>query len=81
MSKKQVIPNYSSSIPNSALLYSREFIQGAGVVIFHRSTKRVVLVIDNDYAQYGYFLPKGRKNVGERIEDTAVREGEEEVSL
>ncbi|KAK6338646.1 hypothetical protein TWF696_009457 [Orbilia brochopaga] len=73
--------NTSYCIPTqSSLLAAPEFITGAGAVMVHRKTKRVVLVIDEREGQsvLGWFLPKGRRDVGETFEQTAVREGEEE---
>ncbi|KAK6329936.1 hypothetical protein TWF718_003363 [Orbilia javanica] len=74
-------PNASYNIPyESSLICGNAFITGAGAVMFHRKSKRVVLVIDEREAQkaLGWFLPKGRRDIGETFEQTAVREGEEE---
>ncbi|KAF3934508.1 hypothetical protein ABW19_dt0205234 [Dactylella cylindrospora] len=73
--------NASYNIPrDSSLLAADAFITGAGAVVFHRKTKRVVLVIDDreDKRWLGWFLPKGRKDIGESFAEAAVREGEEE---
>ncbi|KAJ6258341.1 hypothetical protein Dda_6381 [Drechslerella dactyloides] len=73
--------NTSFCIPReSSLLAAPEFITGAGAVMVHRKSRRVVLVIDERETQkvLGWFLPKGRRDVGETFEQTAVREGEEE---
>ncbi|KAF2752750.1 hypothetical protein EJ05DRAFT_265780 [Pseudovirgaria hyperparasitica] len=48
----------------------------AGAAIFHIASKRVVLCY-HTRDKY-YFLPKGRKNSGESLERTAVREAWEE---
>lgn len=72
----------SYNIPKeSCLLSSSNFITGAGAIIFHRKSKRVVLVTDEreDQRWLGWFLPKGRKDIGESLGEAAVREGEEEV--
>lgn len=50
---------------------------GAGMVILQPSSGKVVLVCDtrDEY----WFLPRGRKDVGESTEQTALREAYEEV--
>ena len=51
---------------------------GAGVVIFHLATDRVVLC---RHSRDGvWFLPKGRRDASEDTVTTACREGFEEVS-
>ena len=51
---------------------------GAGVAIFHLASARVVVCY---HPRAGlWFLPKGRKDVGEEAEAGAVREGYEEVN-
>jgi len=77
----QIVLNASHKIPKaSSLIHSSAFLTGAGAVIFHRKSKRVVLVIDEreEARSLGWFLPKGRKDVGESLEHAACREGEEE---
>jgi len=49
---------------------------GAGMVIIQPSTNKVVLVYDS-IGKY-WFLPKGRKDLGESLEKTALREAYEE---
>ncbi|KAI5206089.1 hypothetical protein E4T39_02713 [Aureobasidium subglaciale] len=49
---------------------------GAGVVIFHLATNRVVVC--KDTRTNIWFLPKGRKDASEEVSVTAVREGFEE---
>lgn len=49
---------------------------GAGVVIIQPSSGKIVIVNEEDY----WFLPKGRKDMGESLEQAAMREGYEEVS-
>jgi len=69
----------TSSKPVYANFASEKIVQGAGVAIFHLASERVV-VCYHTRDQY-WFLPKGRRNVGESIEDAACREGFEEVSF
>ena len=57
---------------------------GAGMVIIQPSTKKVVVLSEKAEASDGrvfhyWFLPKGRKDVGESLEQTALREAYEEV--
>jgi len=76
----------SKSLPIS-LWASSDFLLGAGVVIIQPSTSRVVLLKrvekfkdENGVETDGivYFLPKGRKDVGESLSEAALREGYEE---
>ena len=57
---------------------SRHLILGGGVAIFHIASSRVV-VIRHSRKNY-WFLPKGRRDVGEESAAGAEREGFEEVS-
>ena len=50
---------------------------GAGAVIIQPSSGKVVIVQDGNR----WFLPKGRKDLGESIEQAALREAYEEVRL
>jgi len=69
----------SSSRPVHANFASEKLTVGAGVAIFHLASERVV-VCYHGRDRY-WFLPKGRRNVGESVETAAVREGFEEVGL
>jgi len=66
----------------TAIWSSHDFILGAGVVIIQPSTGRVVLLKRKGKIKGKeetiYFLPKGRKDIGESIEECALREGYEE---
>jgi hypothetical protein len=86
---RQFLSNASSkSLPISGWS-SADFIVGAGVVIIQPSTSRVVLLKRRrkikdqngiEKEELVYFLPKGRKDVGESLAENALREGYEEVS-
>ena len=58
---------------------------GAGMVVIQPSTGKVVLLSERHESRRGgqpyhrWFLPKGRKDVGESLEQTALREAYEEV--
>ena len=71
------------SVPNS-LWCGVDFMLGAGMVVIQPSTGKVVVLSDERRDRRGrtyttYFLPKGRKDVGESLEQTALREAYEEV--
>ena len=66
----------TAAIPNS-IFHATDFILGAGVVIIQPSTSKIVLVTDE---RERWFLPKGRKDKGETLEQTALREAYEEVN-
>lgn len=59
--------------------YASEFMVGAGMVILQPSTGKVVIV--HDERTKLWFLPKGRKDIGETVEDAAKREAFEEVRV
>lgn len=50
---------------------------GAGMVIIQPSSEKFVIVRDSTNGHW--FLPKGRKDLGESLESTALREAYEEV--
>jgi 8-oxo-dGTP pyrophosphatase MutT (NUDIX family) len=57
------------------MFFSENFMLGAGAVIIQPSSGKVVIIQDGD----SWFLPKGRKDLGESIEQAALREAYEEV--
>ena len=59
--------------------YCADFMVGAGMVVLQPATGKVMLL----YAPRGkyWFFPKGRKDVGETLERTALREAYEEVRV
>ncbi|KAI5273420.1 hypothetical protein E4T47_03304 [Aureobasidium subglaciale] len=76
-------PPVDKYFPNDSLYIGRDMLAdykvmktGAGVVIFHLATNRVVVC--KDTRSDIWFLPKGRKDASEEISVTAVREGFEE---
>jgi NUDIX domain len=71
------LSEYSTpAVPNSAWC-SQNFMLGAGMVIIQPSTDKFVIVHDSIDGQW--FLPRGRKDLGESLEKTALREAYEEV--
>ncbi|KAF9741814.1 hypothetical protein PMIN01_01353 [Paraphaeosphaeria minitans] len=69
-----------SDTPTFARYATEDFVQGAGVAIFHIASARVVVcsAVDRRVGKY-YFLPKGRRDAGEDTRAGAEREGYEEV--
>ncbi|KAI0077470.1 hypothetical protein K474DRAFT_1091141 [Panus rudis PR-1116 ss-1] len=63
------------AIPNS-LFYCGDFMIGCGMAIIQPSSGKVVVV--HDTKSNSWFLPKGRKDKGESLEQTALREAYEE---
>ncbi|PFH48847.1 hypothetical protein AMATHDRAFT_64527 [Amanita thiersii Skay4041] len=55
---------------------AQDFLLAAGMVIFQLGTDKVVVV--NDPTVRSWFLPRGRKDVGESLEQAALREAYEE---
>ncbi|KAH8822663.1 hypothetical protein DL96DRAFT_1618635 [Flagelloscypha sp. PMI_526] len=72
----EISEHSSPMLPNS-IYCSSDFMLGAGMVIIQPSTKKVVLVFDKSLQCF--FLPKGRKDVDESLEETALREAYEET--
>lgn len=56
-----------------------DFVLAAGLCILQPSTGRVVLLSVGSKKTKGerWFLPRGRKDIGESLEETALREGYE----
>jgi hypothetical protein len=68
--------NSTVSIPESCF-WTRDFVLGASMVIIQPSSGKVVLVNDTELGTW--FLPRGRKDIGETLEQCALREAYEEV--
>ncbi|KAI1790536.1 hypothetical protein LXA43DRAFT_481875 [Ganoderma leucocontextum] len=73
------------TVPDS-LWFASDFMLGAGMVIIQPSSGKVVVLYEKHEAEDGeelhyWFLPKGRKDVGESLEQTALREAYEESGL
>jgi 8-oxo-dGTP pyrophosphatase MutT (NUDIX family) len=52
---------------------------GAGMVIVQDKTNKIVVIQDTKTKEW--FLPRGRKDRGESLEQTAMREAYEEVNV
>ncbi|MCJ1351989.1 MAG: hypothetical protein MMC33_001973 [Icmadophila ericetorum] len=70
-------PEASLPSTHSSLHLSNEFTISCGTVTIDLKTSKVLLIL---YRKTGEFLlPKGRKNFGEKLEETAIRETYEET--
>ncbi|KAJ7730256.1 NUDIX hydrolase domain-like protein [Mycena maculata] len=65
----------TAQVPNSAWA-DENFLLGAGMAVFQPATLKVVVVWEKEKKYW--FLPKGRKDVGESLEQAALREAYEE---
>jgi 8-oxo-dGTP pyrophosphatase MutT (NUDIX family) len=68
--------NSTASIPDSCF-WTHDFLLAASMVIIQPSSGKVVLVNDTELGTW--FLPRGRKDIGETLEQCALREAYEEV--
>jgi len=68
--------NSTASIPDSCF-WTQDFVLGASMVVIQPSSGKVVIV--NNTARRTWFLPRGRKDIGESLEQCALREAYEEV--
>lgn len=75
--KARELSNVSTLAVPDSVFHAENFMLGAGIVIIQPTTGKVVLVNEGK----DWFLPKGRKDQGESLEQTALREGFEEVRL
>ncbi|KAI0369306.1 hypothetical protein BV20DRAFT_946440 [Pilatotrama ljubarskyi] len=74
---------YSDPAVPDSVWFSSDFMLGAGMVVLQPSTGKVVVLGEKFKDDRGrdrahYFLPKGRKDVGESLEQAALREAYEE---
>jgi 8-oxo-dGTP pyrophosphatase MutT (NUDIX family) len=68
--------NSTGSIPDSCF-WVHDFQLGASMVVVQPSSGKVLLV--NNTERRTWFLPRGRKDIGETLEQCALREAYEEV--
>ncbi|KAH7872482.1 uncharacterized protein C8R40DRAFT_1052435 [Lentinula edodes] len=68
----------STSIPDGGWA-CEDFMVGVGMVVIQPTTNKMVLLYDHSGLKGGcYFLPKGRKDLGETLQQAALREAYEE---
>lgn len=70
---------YSSPGVQDSYWCSQDFMLGAGMVLIQENTHKIVVVYET-LKKY-WFFPRGRKDVGESLEQTALREAYEEVCM
>lgn len=58
---------------------AEHFVESAGAILFQRSTRKICLT--NHQNKDEWLLAKGRRNVGENLQQTAIREVTEETGL
>jgi ADP-ribose pyrophosphatase YjhB (NUDIX family) len=63
-------------VPDSAWA-SNDFLLGAGMVVIQETTEKILLVYETK--EKYWFFPRGRKDMGETLEQAALREAYEEV--
>ncbi len=68
-----------TTIPTDSAWHANDFMLGSGMVILQPSTEGVVLVYEK--VEKYWFLPKGRKDIGESLEEASLREAYEEASI
>ncbi|KAI0673133.1 hypothetical protein C8Q78DRAFT_930406, partial [Trametes maxima] len=78
-------PLSDPGIPDG-MWFSQDFMLGAGMVVIQPSSGKIVVLLETEKDSRGrekryWFLPKGRKDVGESLEQTALREAYEESGL
>ncbi|KZP33244.1 hypothetical protein FIBSPDRAFT_847859 [Athelia psychrophila] len=67
--------NSTPAVPDSGW-FASDFLLGAGMVIIQPETRKIVVIFNRKTQRW--FLPKGRKDEGESIEQAALREAHEE---
>ena len=73
----QIFSENSTPAVLPSLWFASDFLLGAGMVIIQPETEKIVVIYDTQTKTW--FLPKGRKDIGESLEQTALREAYEEV--
>src|ERR1700679_2252828 len=68
--------NSTPLIPSSCF-WTHDFLLAASMVIIQPSSGKVLLVNDTELGTW--FLPRGRKDIGETLEQCALREAYEEA--
>lgn len=71
----------STSVPDGGWA-CEDFMVGVGMVVIQPTTNKMVLLYDHSGLKgRSYFLPKGRKDLGETLQQAALREAYEEVCI
>ncbi|GJJ14019.1 hypothetical protein Clacol_008276 [Clathrus columnatus] len=69
----------STGVVPDSLWFASDFLLGAGAVIIQPLSGMIVLIYDRQTDRW--CLPKGRKDLGESLENTVIREAYEEASF
>ena len=79
-SPSQALSDFSSlpAIPDGGWC-SPNFALGAGMVILQPTTHRVVVLYSPSEVEGQWFFPRGRKDIGESLQQAALREAREEA--
>ena len=70
---------YSTPGVQNSFWCSQDFMLGAGMVLIQENTHKIVVVYET--RKRYWFFPRGRKDIGESLEQTALREAYEEVCM
>ncbi|KAF8961916.1 hypothetical protein BDZ97DRAFT_1663455 [Flammula alnicola] len=57
-----------------------DYMLGAGMAIIQQNTHKIVVIYETKRKYWFRVFPRGRKDIGESLEQTALREAYEEVS-
>ncbi|KAI0742867.1 hypothetical protein C8Q80DRAFT_1191184 [Daedaleopsis nitida] len=80
--QRYAFSSVSSGAVADSMWFAEDFMLGAGMVILQPSSGKVVLLYEarewNGQTHHYWFLPKGRKDVGESLGQAALREAHEE---
>ncbi|ESK93290.1 nudix hydrolase [Moniliophthora roreri MCA 2997] len=74
-----VFSDFSSPAIRDSGWACSDFMLGAGMVIIQPSSHKVVILCEDRGGYKRWFLPRGRKDVGESLEQAALREAFEEA--
>ncbi|KAF8816963.1 hypothetical protein BYT27DRAFT_7205352 [Phlegmacium glaucopus] len=67
---------YSTPGVQNSFWCSQDFMLGAGMILIQENTHKIVVVYETQ--KKAWFFPRGRKDIGESLEQTALREAYEE---
>ena len=70
---------YSTPGVQNSFWCSQDFMLGAGMVLIQENTHKIVVIYET--RKKYWFFPRGRKDIGESLEHTALREAYEEVCM
>lgn len=69
----------ATSRPRTELYTADKLVESAGTILFRLSTREVCVLHSLQHDEY--VLPKGRRNLGESRQETAIRETTEETGV